>query len=136
MRAQLLHPSKMEWVDRGSGVASMPLFGGHTEGAKFATGMTRFPPGAAIVLHSHNVDESVTVIEGAGRAEIDGEEFDVETFSTTYVPAGVNHRFINTGDTHMRIMWVYAGTEVTRTIAETGETVVHLSAADRSAASS
>ena len=136
MRGHLLHPEKMEWVDRGSGVASMPLFGGHTDGAKFAIGMTRFPPGAAVILHSHNVDESVTVIEGSGRAEIDGQEFEVDTFSTSYVPAGVNHRFMNTGGGPMRILWVYAGTEVTRTIAETGETVVHLSADDRSAASS
>ncbi len=135
MRGHLLHPEKMEWVDRGSGVASMPLFGGHTDGAKFAIGMTRFPPGAAVILHSHNVDESVTVIEGSGRAEIDGQEFEVDTFSTSYVPAGVNHRFMNTGGGPMRILWVYAGTEVTRTIAETGETVVHLSADDRSAAS-
>ena len=135
MRGHLLHPEEMEWVDRGSGVASMPLFGGHTDGAKFAIGMTRFPPGAAVILHSHNVDESVTVIEGSGRAEIDGQEFEVDTFSTSYVPAGVNHRFMNTGGGPMRILWVYAGTEVTRTIAETGETVVHLSADDRSAAS-
>ncbi len=135
MRGHLLHPEKMEWVDRGSGVASMPLFGGHTDGAKFAIGMTRFPPGAAVILHSHNVDESVTVIEGSGRAEIDGQEFEVDTFSTSYVPAGVNHRFMNTGGGPMRILWVYVGTEVTRTIAETGETVVHLSADDRSAAS-
>ena len=135
MRGHILHAKEMEWVDRGNGVGSLPLFGGHTDGAKFATGMTRFPPGAAIVLHSHNVDESVTVIEGSGRAEIDGEEFDVDTYSTSYVPAGVNHRFINTGDAPMRIFWIYAGTEVTRTIAATGETMVHMSAEDRSAAS-
>lgn len=30
----------------------------------------------------------------------------------------------------MRILWVYGGTYVTRTIAETGETIEHLSAAD------
>ena len=86
MRGHLLHPEKMEWVDRGSGVASMPLFGGHTDGAKFAIGMTRFPPGAAVILHSHNVDESVTVIEGSGRAEIDGQEFEVDTFSHELCP--------------------------------------------------
>ncbi len=136
MRGHILHADDVEWIERGNGIASGPLFGGHTNGAKFATGMTRFPPGGAIVLHSHNVDESVTVIEGSGRAEIDGQEFEVSVYTTTYVPAGVNHRFINTGDGPMRIFWVYAGTEVMRTIAATGETVVHLSAEDRSASSS
>lgn len=135
MRALVLNADEVKAVERGSGIRSIPLFGGENAGVKFATGMTVFPPGGAIVLHSHNVDESVTVIEGSGRAEIGGEEFAVRRYTTTYVPAGVNHRFINTGDGQMRIFWIYAGTEVTRTIAATGETVVHLSAADKSATS-
>lgn len=40
------------------------------------------------------------------------------------------HRFINTGDSEMRILWVYGGTEVTRTVAATGETFKHLSVED------
>jgi len=133
MRATILNADEVQPLPRGGGILSLPLFGGHTAGAKFATGMTVFPPGAAIALHSHNVDESVTVLEGAGTAEIDGDELKVRRYTTTYVPAGINHRFINTGEGEMRIFWVYAATQVTRTIAATGATVAHLSAHDRSA---
>ena len=52
-------------------------------------------------------------------------------YDATYIPAGVRHRFVNTGDTEMRILWVYGGIEVTRTVVATGETFAHLSAADR-----
>jgi HTH-type transcriptional repressor of puuD len=49
----------------------------------------------------------------------------------TWVPAGVPHRFLNRGDSPMRIYWVYGGREVTRTITATGETFEHLSENDR-----
>jgi len=46
------------------------------------------------------------------------------------VPGGVTHCFRNTGDVPMKIMWVYASTSVTRTFADTGQTVEHLSGED------
>ena len=49
----------------------------------------------------------------------------------TWVPAGVPHRFLNRGDSLMRIYWVYGGRDVTRTITATGETFEHLSESDR-----
>ena len=43
---------------------------------------------------------------------------------TDAAPAGSSlHPIINSGDTTMRILWVYGATEVTRTFADTGETV-------------
>ena len=86
-------------------------------------GITSFPPGAGIRLHSHNTIEQVTLIEGEGIAEIDGIEHPVRPFDTTQIPPGIHHRFVNTGTGRMRILWVYGSTDVKRTFADTGETM-------------
>ena len=45
----------------------------------------------------------------------------VNRYDTTFIPAGVPHRFINRGKDKMRILWVYSSIQVTRTYVETGE---------------
>jgi quercetin dioxygenase-like cupin family protein len=85
-------------------------------------GITTFPPGTSIPIHCHNTTEQVTLIEGEGIAEIDGDQFPVRPFDTTQVPSGQFHRFLNPGTSTMRILWVYGSTHVTRTF-EDGRTV-------------
>ncbi len=131
MHGRVLAVADIEVFDRGNGIKSIPLVGGGLGAKGIATGMTVFPPGGGIVEHSHNVEESVTVLAGSGFAEIEGERTPVSQYDATYIPAGMPHRFVNTGDTEMRILWVYGGIEVTRTVAATGKTFAHLSAADR-----
>ena len=118
-------------VTRGGGIITRPLIVKHnTPDAKFTTGMTRFPPDQGAPMHSHNCDEQVTVVEGTGIYEVDGVVTELKQHDTTYIPAGRAHRFHNTGDQPMAILWIYASPEVTRTFTETGETVEHLSSAD------
>lgn len=135
MRGTLINANEIDVFERGNGITTIPLFGGGNGALAFATGMTIFPPGTSIVEHYHNVEESVTVLYGSGIALIDGEEFPVSQYSVSHVPANVPHRFANTGEGEMRILWVYGGTEVTRTIVATGETFPHLSAADKTGSS-
>lgn len=122
-QARFVEFAQVTPVARGDGIESKPLTPTPLEGQEFTMGVTSFPPGTSIRLHSHNTIEQVTVIEGEGVAEIDGVEHPARPYDTTQVPPGTFHRFINTGSEVMRILWVYGSTHVTRTFADTGETV-------------
>lgn len=133
----LVRPGEVEAFDRGNGVATVPYVGKwNSELTTVTTGVTSFAPGTAIPLHTHNVEESVLVLEGEATAVIGEESFELEAGDATWVPGEVPHRFINRGAGRMRIYWVYGGRRVTRTMCSTGRTVEHLSAEDRGATSS
>src|SRR5262249_41082934 len=120
--------------DRGTGVVTLPFVGKwNCESNMVTTGITAFGPGTQIPLHTHNVEETVLVLEGEATAVIDETHYDLRAGDATWVPAGVPHCFINRGSGPMRIYWVYGGRYVTRTICATGKTVEHLSDEDRGA---
>ena len=121
--ADLITFADADRIARGGGISSVRLTPTPLEGQGFVMGITTFPPGTSIPLHSHNTVEQVTVLEGQGVAVLDGHERPAVPYDTTQIPAGEQHRFINTGSGRMRILWVYGSTHVTRTFAETGETV-------------
>ncbi|MGW0931511.1 cupin domain-containing protein [Streptomyces sp. NPDC002644] len=119
----VLRPAELTAFSRGGGARTIPLVTRATGAEVFLTGQTLFDGGAGIALHTHNCPESVTVLEGNAIVEIDGTEHHVSRFDTTYVPAGMPHRFRNASATEpMRILWIYATVDATRTIVETGAT--------------
>lgn len=128
----LIRPDRVVPFDRGNGVVTIPYVGKwNCEANRVTTGQTQFAPGTGLPLHSHNVEESVLILEGEAVAEIGDQRFDLVAGEATWVPAGVPHRFFNRGEGRMRIYWVYGGRDVTRTITATGETFEHLSESDR-----
>ncbi|GAA5201000.1 hypothetical protein GCM10023322_80100 [Rugosimonospora acidiphila] len=130
--ALVLRSAQLDRFDRGNGVATFPIMGKWNLAHNTVTsGITAFAPGTGLPLHTHNVEETVLVIEGLATATIGDEEFELEVGDTTWVPAGVPHRFRHRGGDLMRIYWVYGGRDVTRTNCLTGETVEHLSERDR-----
>jgi HTH-type transcriptional regulator, repressor for puuD len=130
----VLHPAEIELFDRGTGVKTIPLVGKwNADGNRITSGITIFAPGTGIPLHTHNVEESVMVLEGEATAVIGDNRFELEAEDVTWVPSAVPHCFTNRGQGLMRIYWVYGGRDVTRTIVATGETFEHLSESDRGA---
>ena len=130
----VLRQVEIEPFDRGTGVRTLPYVGKwNAVGNRVTTGITELPVGAGIPLHTHNVEESVLILEGQATAVIGEDSFELEAGDATWAPADVPHRFANRGDGLTRIYWAYGGREVTRTICATGETVEHLSEQDRGA---
>ncbi|MPZ72608.1 MAG: cupin domain-containing protein [Nitriliruptorales bacterium] len=121
--ATLIKFDEEEPIGRGGGIETVRLSAAPLPEQRFTMGITSFPPGTSIPLHSHNTIEQVTVIEGEGEAELNGERMPARPYDTTQIAPGEMHRFLNTGSAIMRILWVYGSTHVTRTFAETGETV-------------
>lgn len=120
---KIFRPSEIAAVDRGGGVTTIPMLTRKTGATSFINGVTIFPAGGSVPLHKHNCDESVLVLEGAGVAEIAGEEHPVASGDVTYIPEGVHHRFRNiSASQEMRILWTYASLDADRTIIATGET--------------
>lgn len=118
-------------VERGNGIVSKELVGTEQGARQFISGCTTLPVGAGIPKHLHNCDEQVTVLQGRATVEIEDQRHAVQPFDTTFVPGGLWHRFVNAGDCPLVILWVYGGLQVTRTFADSGKTVNHLSEADQ-----
>ncbi len=118
-----LRPDELPSVDRGGGNRTIPLVTRATGSQQMLTGMTMIGPGSAIPWHYHDCEETVLVLEGEGFAEIGDECLPVRAMDVTWIPPNLPHRFRNgSTEKQLKIMWVYASVDATRTMVETGET--------------
>ncbi|HSI57131.1 MAG TPA: cupin domain-containing protein [Ideonella sp.] len=123
LQARVLRPTEITSHDRGGGARTTPLVSPGIGAQGFINGITEFAPGAAIPFHSHNCEESVVLLEGEAVLDIGGREYEVKAFDTTWIPPNVSHRFRNLSATQpLKILWIYASPQATRTLTETGET--------------
>jgi quercetin dioxygenase-like cupin family protein len=119
----IFRPDELKAHDRGGGARTTPLVAPPNAAAGFINGITEFQPGASIAFHSHNCPESVMLLSGRASLDIEGESFELKPFDTTFISPNVPHRFRNLSDREpMKILWIYARPDATRTLVETGET--------------
>jgi quercetin dioxygenase-like cupin family protein len=122
-RPAVLRPDQIKSHDRGGGARTTPLVGPSVGSSTFINGITEFGPGAAIPFHSHNCEESVMLLSGDAWLDIESEVHELKPMDTTFIPPNVPHRFRNRSQTEpMKILWIYASAQATRTLVETGET--------------
>jgi mannose-6-phosphate isomerase-like protein (cupin superfamily) len=119
----VLHPDELPSKDRGGGISTTPLVTAGRGSRAMLTGLTTIAPGCAVPLHFHNCEECVVVVAGAGFAQIADADYPVALRDTTWIPAGVHHRFRNpSASAPLTIFWTYASIDATRTIVATGIT--------------
>lgn len=121
--AAILHPADLKAYERGGGARTIPLVSAKLGATSFINGITEFGPGAQIPWHFHNCEESVMLLEGDAQFDIGDTHHRLVPQDTTFIPAGVPHRFRNLSTTQgMKILWIYGRIDATRTLVETGET--------------
>lgn len=121
--AAILQPETLPVHERGGGARTTPLVSPSLGPCGFITGYTSFDGGTEIPFHSHNCEESVVLMEGRAMLDIDGLAYELKAHDVTYIPPGVSHRFRNLSKTEpMKILWIYARTDATRTLTDSGVT--------------
>lgn len=123
-QAAVLRPSELKSHDRGGGASTIPLVGPGVGATAFINGITSFAPGTAIPFHSHNCEESVMLLEGDAMLDVEGQpSVRLQALDITWLPPNLSHRFRNLSDTQpMKILWIYARADATRTLTDTGVT--------------
>jgi len=68
--------------------------------------------GDAIPLHTHDVDEAITVLAGTGTARLGAGREAVAAGAVVFIPAGTPHGTVNTGDVPLEIHAVFPATTI------------------------
>src|SRR5699024_7841656 len=72
-------------------------------------GTATFEPNEGLPCHTHNVEESVTILKGKAYCFVEDEKTYVEAYDTSFIPANIPHRFVNASDSEeLVILWVYS----------------------------
>jgi quercetin dioxygenase-like cupin family protein len=121
-RAVVKTAASRAFFTRGTGLRTSHIFTTADGAAQGLTGTTEFAPGAEVPWHTHNCEETVTILEGEALFEADGEQTELVAGDATWTPVGVVHRFANRGRGPLRILWTYGSVDATRTLVVTGAT--------------
>lgn len=115
--------SGLQPIKRNDDIVNFVIAGPKQGTRNFKTSITRMAAGSSVPKHSHNCEEQVTVLKGRVRFVLDDKVVECGAYDSTYISSGVKHEFANIGDDEALVMVIYGASLVTRTFADTGETV-------------
>ncbi len=69
-------------------------------------------PGDAIPLHTHEVDEAITILSGHAETRLGEERRRVGAGTVIFIPAGTPHGTANAGDEPLQIHAVFPATSI------------------------
>ena len=70
-------------------------------------GMAIFGPGTGLACHTHDCEESVTILVGEAYLDVNGNRTKLEPFDTSVLQADVPHKYSNASeDSPMTMFWV------------------------------
>jgi quercetin dioxygenase-like cupin family protein len=96
------------------------LFARRLGAAGICGGYGLFEPGSSLPCHTHEYDESITIVSGEATCLVQGREYRLSGYDTAFVPRHQPHRFVNRSDRTMAMIWVYAGDEPDRAVVDSG----------------
>lgn len=96
-------------VEQDEGVKFHNLLLQDMEPKTLMVGTATFEPNKGLPCHTHNVEETVTILKGKAYCFIEDEKIYVEEYDTSFIPANIPHRFVNASDSEeLVILWVYS----------------------------
>jgi putative monooxygenase len=79
------------------------------ESQNLSMGINETYPGGAVPEHVHATEEEVNFfLSGRGKFLAEGREIAIEPGVCIYIPPGISHQIVNTGDEVVRFVWIFA----------------------------
>lgn len=73
----------------------------------FAMGTQSVAPGGYVREHSHpDNEEALYILEGQGRAVIEGQDYPLTPGTAVFLPMNTRHMFINESEGHLKWVWL------------------------------
>jgi quercetin dioxygenase-like cupin family protein len=107
-----------EVYEPAAGARFRDLFAKRLGAGGICGGYGKFARGSSLPCHTHAYDESITILSGSAICQVQGARYEMASIQTAFVPQGKPHRFLNSGDAEMEMLWVYAGDEPDRTVVD------------------
>jgi 2-keto-3-deoxy-L-rhamnonate aldolase RhmA/quercetin dioxygenase-like cupin family protein len=104
-------PGKNKMIDLAPGVHLDCLVSKHNHARRLTTGLVTFEPSAILPYHTHPVSESITVLSGELRVEVEGREYTLQPFDNIIVPRGLPHTPFNSSKTKPGVAHVALASE-------------------------